>query len=78
MDDADFALAMMLQAQENEARAHDDAALAWSQNNGEFLAMKNTDSYTAEFTHNLVFKSKQERCHFSFNDRGENESEIYL
>ena len=39
MDDADFALAMMLQAQENEARVHDDAALAWSQNNGEFLAM---------------------------------------
>ena len=39
MDDADFALAMMLQAQENEARAHDDAVLAWSKNNGEFLAM---------------------------------------
>ena len=39
MDDSDFALAMMLQAQENEARAYDDAALAWSQNNGEFLAM---------------------------------------
>ena len=38
--DSDFALAMMLQAEENKARENDDAAFAWSQNNGEFLQCK--------------------------------------
>ena len=37
MDDSDFALAMMLQAEENDAREKDDAALAWSQNNSRHL-----------------------------------------